>query len=85
VLFEELSTARATTLVKLLIEGEGFAPERLSAAGYGEFHPVAENSSHAGQQMNRRVDIVVVPQPLPPAQLALAATPGQSSTATPNR
>ena len=49
----ELSTARATELVKLLIEHEGFAPERLSAAGYGEFHPVADNASAAGQQLNR--------------------------------
>lgn len=70
----ELSTARATTLVKLLIESQGFAPERLSAAGYGEFHPVADNSSSAGQQMNRRVDIVVVPEPILPASSAI--TPG---------
>jgi len=69
----ELSTARATALVKMLIEGEGFPPERLSAAGYGEFHPVAENSSTAGQQMNRRVDIVVLPQPLSASQMAMLA------------
>jgi len=81
----ELSTARATTLVKLLIENEGFAPERLSAAGYGEFHPVAENSSTAGQQMNRRVDIVVVPQALPPTQLAMSATQAGSAAATASR
>ena len=67
----ELSTARATGLVRLLIENEGFAPERLSAAGYGEFHPVADNSSAAGQQLNRRVDIVVVPQVIAAAQLPL--------------
>ena len=73
----ELSTARATVLVKLLIEEEGFAPERLSAAGYGEFHPVAENSSAAGQQLNRRVDIVVVPQVIPRAQIAMG--PSDSS------
>jgi chemotaxis protein MotB len=69
----ELSTARATGLVKLLIENEGFAPERLSAAGYGEFHPVADNSSAAGQQLNRRVDIVVVPQVIAVSQVALAS------------
>jgi chemotaxis protein MotB len=81
----ELSTARATALVKLLIEGEGFAPERLSAAGFGEFHPVAENSSALGQQMNRRVDIVVVPQPLPPAQIALGTTETRASAGGANR
>jgi chemotaxis protein MotB len=81
----ELSTARATTLVKLLIEGEGFAPERLSAAGYGEFHPVAENSSAAGQQMNRRVDIVIVPQVLPATQIAMATAQAQTDATTVKR
>jgi chemotaxis protein MotB len=69
----ELSTARATGLVRLLVENEGFAPERLSAAGYGEFHPVADNSSAAGQQLNRRVDIVVVPEVIAANQVASAA------------
>ena len=69
----ELSTARATGLVKLLVESEGFAPERLSAAGYGEFHPVADNASVAGQQLNRRVDIVVVPLVITPNRAALTA------------
>jgi chemotaxis protein MotB len=68
----ELSTARATTLVKFLIETQAFAPERLSAAGYGEFHPVADNSAPAGQQLNRRVDIVVVAEAMSPAQLQAA-------------
>jgi len=76
----ELSTARATVLVKLLIEHEGFAPERLSAAGYGEFHPVADNSFPSGQQMNRRVDIVVVPQTVLASQVAQTAPSAQSST-----
>ncbi len=74
----ELSTARATALVKLLIEDQGFAPERLSAAGYGEFHPVADNSSVTGQQSNRRVDVVIVPQVIPPAQIATGAAPAHS-------
>lgn len=78
----ELSTARATGLVKLLVEKEGFAPQRLSAAGYGEFHPVADNFSPAGQQANRRVDIVVVPQAVPANHLALAAA-ARSSAAAP--
>lgn len=68
----ELSTARAVALVKLLIESDGFAADRLSAAGYAEFHPVADNSTPAGQQLNRRVDIVVVPIPLPLSQVAMA-------------
>jgi len=56
----ELSTARATEVVRLLITDYGFPPDRLSAAGYGEFHPVADNLTTAGRENNRRVDVVVL-------------------------
>ncbi len=56
----ELSTARATALVRVLIIGHSFAPERLSAAGYAEYHPVASNSTAQGRAQNRRVDIVIL-------------------------
>jgi chemotaxis protein MotB len=56
----ELSTARATELIRVLIIGHGFAPERLSAAGYAEFHPVASNLTAQGRAQNRRVDIVIL-------------------------
>ncbi|HEX3985348.1 MAG TPA: flagellar motor protein MotB [Acidobacteriaceae bacterium] len=65
----ELSTARASELTKLLIVHYGFAPARLSAAGYGEFHPFASNDSADGRSQNRRVDIIVLPRisaPPPP-------------------
>lgn len=55
----ELSTARATELVKVLVEKYDIAPDKLSAAGYAEFHPVASNATPEGQQMNRRVDFVI--------------------------
>jgi chemotaxis protein MotB len=61
----ELSTARATELVKILIEQHGIAAERLSAAGYAEFHPVASNATSKGRQLNRRVDVVILTVPLP--------------------
>lgn len=61
----ELSTARATAVVAFLIETKKLDPVRLSAAGYGEYHPVAENESTEGRSMNRRVDIVVVTDELP--------------------
>ena len=61
----ELSTARATELVKLLIEQHGISAERLSAAGYAEFHPVASNTTAKGRQLNRRVDIVILTVSLP--------------------
>ncbi len=56
----ELSTSRATEIVRLLIVREGFGPARLSAAGYAEYYPVATNLTTEGRAMNRRVDIVIV-------------------------
>ena len=56
----ELSTARSTELVRLLIVKYGFAPERLSAAGYAEYHPVASNDTQEGRALNRRLDVVIL-------------------------
>ena len=53
----ELSTARATTIVRYLI-AHGVAAQRLGAAGYADLHPVATNKTAAGRSLNRRVDIV---------------------------
>ena len=55
----ELSTARASAVVARFIE-QRMDPRRLSAAGYGEFHPRASNDSADGRASNRRVDVVVV-------------------------
>lgn len=60
----DLSTARATELVRLLITKYTFAPERLSAAGYAEYHPVADNDSEESRAQNRRVDIVILSRAL---------------------
>jgi chemotaxis protein MotB len=57
----ELSTGRATELVRQLIVRYGFPPERLSAAGYAQYHPVASNVTAQGRAQNRRVDIVILP------------------------
>jgi chemotaxis protein MotB len=46
--------------VKLFIYLYHFAPSRLSAAGYAEFHPIAESTSADGRARNRRVDIVIL-------------------------
>jgi chemotaxis protein MotB len=56
----ELSTARATAVVAFLAEQIGIAPDRLSAAGYGEFHPRVANDTPEHRARNRRVDIVVL-------------------------
>lgn len=56
----ELSTQRATNVVRYLIDQVGFDPKRLSATGYGEYRPLSPNTSEANRTMNRRVDIVVL-------------------------
>jgi chemotaxis protein MotB len=62
----ELSAARATYVIKYLVDKFGFAPQRLSAVGYGEFRPLASNATEAGRARNRRVDIVVLSRRLLP-------------------
>ena len=64
----ELSTARATEIIRLLIVRSGFTADRLSAGGYAEYHPIASNGTTEGRGMNRRVDIVI----LGPAASAVA-------------
>jgi chemotaxis protein MotB len=72
----ELSTARATEIVRLLIVRDGFDAAGLSAAGYAEYHPVASNQSQEGRGMNRRVDIVILRQELAAGTAAQAGTVG---------
>lgn len=79
----ELSTARATNIVRYLIGGKQFPADKLSAAGYGEFRPVARNSSIEGKQKNRRVDIVVLNENMalqePPAASMVSSVNGGPS------
>jgi chemotaxis protein MotB len=56
----ELSTARAVEVTKLLVDG-GMDPKMLSAAGYGEWDPAADNASPDGRAKNRRIEITLVP------------------------
>lgn len=56
----ELSSARATSVVRFLIEKHDLSPERLSALGFGEYRPLAPNISDENRAKNRRVDIVVL-------------------------
>lgn len=57
----ELSTARASAVVAFLISSAGVEAARLSAAGYGEFHPRVANDSEDQRARNRRVDVVIMP------------------------
>ena len=52
----ELSTARAHSVLKFLLD-LGFAPHRLSAAGYGEFYPLSDGDSDEDLQQNRRIEL----------------------------
>lgn len=56
----ELSTARATEIIKLFITKFALAPNRLSASGYAEYYPTASNDTAEGRAMNRRVDLVIL-------------------------
>jgi chemotaxis protein MotB len=61
----ELSTARATNVMLVLV-AEGLSPQRASVSGYGEFRPIASNTSDDGRKQNRRVDLVItaiIPEP----------------------
>jgi len=56
----DLSTARASFLVKKLVQSHGVEPKNISATGYSEYQPVTENTTPEGRAKNRRVDIVVL-------------------------
>jgi len=60
----ELSTARATAAVRFLQERAGVDPRRLGALGYGEFHPIAPNTTAEGRAKNRRIEVVILPEEL---------------------
>ena len=57
----ELSTARATEVVRYLQEAGGLDPKLLSATGYAEYQPVAPNDTEEGKHKNRRIEIVLLP------------------------
>lgn len=58
----ELSSARATRIARLMLASKVITADRISAAGYAEFHPVASNDTPEGRGQNRRVDLVVLPR-----------------------
>ena len=56
----ELSTARATNIIAYMLKSGKIKPKRLSAVGYGEYMPIADNTSNDGRLLNRRVDIIIL-------------------------
>jgi len=57
----ELSTARATAVVRFLQEKGNIEPERLTASGFSFYRPVATNETPEGREQNRRIEIILVP------------------------
>jgi chemotaxis protein MotB len=57
----ELSTARATNVVRFLQDSVGIDPTRLQAVGLSQFHPVARNETVQGRSQNRRIEIALLP------------------------
>jgi chemotaxis protein MotB len=57
----ELSTARASNVVRFLQEKVAIDPDRLEAVGLSEFHPVASNATAEGRSRNRRIEIALLP------------------------
>jgi len=88
----ELSTSRATQVVKYLLAAHRFPPVRLSAIGYGEYRPVAGNDTPEGRGKNRRVVVFVKHSPppgykrgateadTPPADTGTEAAPATATT-----
>ncbi|NCO63512.1 MAG: OmpA family protein [Flavobacteriales bacterium] len=58
----DLSTKRATAIVNILRENATINPENLTAAGRGEYAPVATNSTPEGKAKNRRIEVILTPK-----------------------
>ncbi len=58
----DLSALRASSIVQVLQTKFGINPQRLSAAGRGEFNPISDNDSELGKQRNRRTEIIITPK-----------------------
>jgi flagellar motor protein MotB len=71
----DLSCARAVSVVRYMVESEGFSAGKMLVTGCGETRPVASNTTAEGRRKNRRAEIVVRPKTL--QQVADVATPGR--------
>lgn len=57
----DLSSQRAVNFMEILIKNKQLQPEKFSAVGNGEFHPVADNKTKEGKAKNRRVEVLILP------------------------
>jgi len=79
----ELSTTRALAAVHFLTERAGVDPHRVGAIGYGEFRPVADNSTPEGRAKNRRIAITILPDEQPGAAAVVPVAPPVVPAPTP--
>ena len=79
----ELSSARANAAVRFLCEQGGVDPRRLGAVGYGEFRPIADNTTAEGRARNRRIAITVLSEELAGADVPVARTNSLPAIRTP--
>jgi len=81
----ELSTARATAAVRFLTEVAGVDPRRLGVVGYGEFRPIADNSTPEGRARNRRIAITMLSEELAGADTAVPVSGTNAPPGAPSR
>ncbi len=80
----ELSAARALAAVHFLTERAGVDPHRVGAVGYGEFRPVADNSTPEGRAKNRRIAITILPDEFTTPEAAPAPNVNSDTNAPPS-
>jgi chemotaxis protein MotB len=78
-----LSTARALAAVHFLTEKAGVDPRRVGAVGYGEYRPIADNSTAEGRARNRRIAITILPDELAAADAVPAPKPEPAADVPP--
>ncbi|MDX6770070.1 MAG: flagellar motor protein MotB [Elusimicrobiota bacterium] len=79
----ELSTARATSVARLLIEKYGLPRDRMGAVGYGDTRPIASNATPEGRAKNRRVVLFVKGSPIKKPAAASEAAPAAAPAPAP--
>ncbi len=80
----ELSTARATSVLRFLVDSTGIDPSIISALGFGEFRPRVPNTTEENMAQNRRVDIVVLSEELTKSEPTASSEPSSiAETASP--